>query len=128
MYVARRRGHSWPAAWEPPRRLATVKPFLRSALDGDIGPPRLGLGLVAHRVDAGDPRDGGCDTGLRGDEYTGAAGNPRPHGVEPDRDLDLCSRRDWTAVGPAARNRVRDLGSGVFVARRSRLAHGRLVL
>ena len=41
---------------------------------------------------------------------------------------DWCSRRDWTAIGRAARNRVRDLGSGVFVAWRSRLAHGRLVL
>jgi len=48
--------------------------------------------------------------------------------IEPDRDRDLCNRRDWTAFGRAARNRVRDLGRGVFVAWRSRLAHGRLAL
>jgi len=36
------------------------------------------LGLIAHRVDDGDPREGGCDAGLRGDEDTGVAGNPRP--------------------------------------------------
>jgi hypothetical protein len=40
--------------------------FLRSAFDGDVGPPRLALGLVAHRVDDGDPRNVGCDAGLRG--------------------------------------------------------------
>jgi hypothetical protein len=44
---------------------------MRRAPDGDIGPPRLALGLVAHRVDDGDPRDGGCDAGLRGAEDTG---------------------------------------------------------
>lgn len=63
-----------------------------------------------------------------GGEDTGAVGNHRPQGVEPYPDPDLCSRRIWTAIGRAARNRVRDLGSGVFVAWRSRLAHGRLVL
>ena len=34
------------------------------------------MGLVAHRVDDGNPRDGGCDAGVRGDEDPGAAGNP----------------------------------------------------
>ena len=61
-------------------------------------------------------------------EDTGAPGNPRPQSVEPDLDPDLCNRRDWTAVGRAARNRMRDLGSGVFVAWRSRVAQGRLAL
>ena len=35
------------------------------------------MGLVAHRLDDCDPRDGSCDTGLRGDAGTDAAGNPR---------------------------------------------------
>jgi Fatty acid hydroxylase superfamily len=47
---------------------------------------------------------------------------------QPDRDPDLCNRRGWTAIGRAARDRVRDLGSGLFVAWRPRLAHGRLAL
>jgi hypothetical protein len=48
--------------------------------------------------------------------------------VEPDRDSDLCNWIDWIDIGHAARNRVRDLGSGVFVAWRCRLAHRRLAL
>src|SRR6516165_6553304 len=43
-------------------------------------------------------------------------------------DPDLCDRGDWTAIGRAARNRMRDLGSRVFVAWRSRLTHRRLAL
>src|SRR6478735_11383219 len=86
------------------------------------------MGLVAHRPDDGDPCDGGCDAGPCGGGDTGAPGNPRPQSVEPDLDPDLCNRRDWTAVGRAARNRMRDLGSGVFVAWRSRVAQGRLAL
>jgi len=48
--------------------------------------------------------------------------------VEPDPDLDLCNGSDRTAIGRGARNRVRDLGSGVFVAWRSRFTHRRLAL
>ena len=48
--------------------------------------------------------------------------------MESDRDPDLCDRSDWTAIGRAARNRVRDLSSRVFVAWRSRLTHRRLAL
>ena len=48
--------------------------------------------------------------------------------MESDRDPDLCNRSDWIAIGRAARNRVQDLGSGVFVAWRSRLTHRRLAL
>ena len=43
---------------------------MRSTLDGDVGSPRLALGLVAHRVDDGYPRDGGCDAGRLGTEKT----------------------------------------------------------
>jgi hypothetical protein len=55
--------------------LPIVKIFLRSALNGDVGPLRLALGLVAHRVDHGDPRGGRCDDGFRGDEGTGPTGS-----------------------------------------------------
>ena len=48
--------------------------------------------------------------------------------MESDRDPDLCDRSDLTAIGRAARNRVRDLGSRVFVAWRSRLTDRRLAL
>ena len=45
-----------------------------------------------------------------------------------DPDDDLYSRSDWSAIGCGARNRVRDLGSGVFMAWRARLASRRLAL
>ena len=45
-----------------------------------------------------------------------------------DPDDDLYSRSDWSAIGCGARNRVRDLGSGIFMAWRSRLAPRRLAL
>src|SRR5262245_51194460 len=102
--------------------------ILRSAPDGDVGPSRLALGPVAHRVDHGDPCDGCRGTDIRGDADTEPTGKPRRRVVEPDRDPDLHNRSNRIAVGHAARNRVRDLGRGVFVAWRSRLAHGRLAL
>src|SRR5262249_32728557 len=42
--------------------------------------------------------------------------------------IQICVRSDWTAIGRAARNRMRDLGSRLFVAWRSRLTHRRLAL
>ena len=45
-----------------------------------------------------------------------------------DPDDDLYSRSDWSAIGCGARNRVRDLGSGVFMAWRARLASRRFAL
>src|SRR6516162_4971613 len=48
--------------------------------------------------------------------------------MEPDRDPDLCDRSDWIAIDRTARNRVWNLGSGVFVAWRSRRAPRRLAL
>ena len=42
--------------------------------------------------------------------------------------LICVNRCDGTAIGRAARNRVRDLGSGAFVAWRYRLSYGRLAL
>src|SRR5262245_39693038 len=51
--------------------LSSVKPkSLRSAPDGDVGPSRLALGPVAHRVDHGDPCDGCRGTDIRGDADT----------------------------------------------------------
>ena len=63
-----------------------------------------------------------CDDGYRGSEVTPQTGNPRICFVAPDPDHDLYGHSDWTAIGCCARNRVRDLGSGVFMAWRSRLA------
>src|SRR5262249_49809848 len=113
---------------EPLRYHMARSPFLRSALDGDVGLPELALGPVAHRVDYGAPRGGCCDDGYRGSEDTVPTGSSRIRFVEPDPDHDLYSRSDWTAIGCDARNRVRDLGSGVFMAWRSRLAPRRLAL
>src|SRR6516165_3142721 len=48
--------------------------------------------------------------------------------METDTDHDLYGHGDWTAVGCDPRDRVRDLGSGVFMAWRSRLAPRRLAL
>ena len=98
------------------------------SFDGDVGQPKLALGSVAHRVDYDDPCGSCSDNGVRGDEDTSPIGNAKPSSVDPDRDSDLCDRIDWTAIGHAARNRVRDLGSGVFVAWRCRAAHRRLDL
>jgi len=53
----------------------TIKP--RTLLDGVVRPHKLDLGLVAHRLDHGDPRGGCCDNGFRGGEDTGPTGNPR---------------------------------------------------
>ena len=101
---------------------------MRRALDGDVWQPKLALGSVAHRVDYDDPRRGCSDNGLRRDEDTSPIRNAKPSSVEPDRDSDLYNWIDWTDIGHAARNRVRDLGSGVFVAWRRRLANRRLAL
>ena len=75
-----------------------------------------------------DPRGSCSDNGFRGDEDTSPIGNAKPSPVDANPDSDLCNCIDWTAIGLAARNRVRDLGSGVFVARRRRLANRRLAL
>ena len=95
---------------------------------GDVGPTKLALGPVAHCLDSGVPRGVCCDDGYRGSEVTAQTGNPRICFVAPDPDHDLYGRSDWTAIGCGARNRVRDLGSGVFMAWRSRLAPRRLAL
>src|SRR5262245_46110646 len=42
--------------------------------------------------------------------------------------IQIFAASDWIAIGHAARNRVRGLGSSVFVARRCRLAHRHLAL
>ena len=101
---------------------------LRSALDGDVGYSKLGLEPIAYRVDNGDPRDSCCVNGFRGREGTSTTGKPRPKVVETGRDLHLYKRGDWTGIRRSARNRVWDVGSGVFVAWRSRLAHRRLAV
>src|SRR5262245_17877895 len=92
------------------------------------GESKLGLGPVAYRLDLSASLDGCCDDGSRGAEDTVAAGNPRPRFVEADRGPDLCDWSDWTAIGCAARHRVRDLGGGVLVAWRRPLVHGRFAL
>jgi hypothetical protein len=48
--------------------------------------------------------------------------------VETGRDPHLYKRGDWTGIRRSARNRVWDVGSGLFVAWRSRLAHRRLAV
>src|SRR5215472_5733797 len=101
---------------------------LRGALDGNVGPPKLALGPVAHRVDRCDSRNGCCDDGFRDGEDAGTIGSPRPYFVETDRNPDFYNRSNWTAVGHSARNRVWYLGGGVFVAWRSRLADRCLAL
>src|SRR5215469_1325281 len=62
---------------EPLRYHMARSPFLRSALDGDVGLPELALGPVAHRVDYGAPRGGCCDDGYRGSEDTVPTGSSR---------------------------------------------------
>ena len=87
--------------------------FEEGAFDGDdVGQPKLAWGSVAHRVDYDDPCGSSSDNGVRGDEDTSSIGKAKPSSVEPDRDSDLYNRIEWTAIGHAARNRVRDLGSG----------------
>src|SRR5262249_30573257 len=54
------------------------KPFLRNTLNGVVGPPKLALGPVAHRVDYGDPRDSCCCDGFRVGEDPRPTGNPLP--------------------------------------------------
>src|SRR5262249_21722149 len=53
---------------------------------------------------------------------------PLPKFVDPDPNPDFYNRSNWTAIGHAARNRVWHLGSGAFVAWRSRLADRCLAL
>ena len=87
---------------------------------------RWGLSLIVLTYD--DPRGSCSDNGFRGDEDTSPIGNAKPSPMDANPDPDLCNRIDWTAIGLAARNRVRDLGSSVFVGWRCRLAHRRLAL
>src|SRR5262245_63306152 len=101
--------------------MAGITWFLRRALGGDFGQPKLGLGSVAHRVDYDDPRGSNSEYGFRGGEDTNPIENAKASSMEPDRDTDLCSRSDWIAIGHDARNRVRDLGRRVFDVWRCRL-------
>jgi hypothetical protein len=87
---------------------------------------RRGLSLIA--LTNGAPRDRCRIDGFRGGEGTGTTGKPRPRIVASGGDLDFHKRNDGTATGRSPWNRMWDLGSGVFVAWRSRLAHRRPAL
>jgi hypothetical protein len=78
------------------------------------------MGSITHRVDYGDPRDRCCVDGFRGGEGTRPTRKPPTSVLESGRDPDLHKRGDWIGIRCSARNRMWDVGSGVFVAWRSR--------
>ena len=113
-------------AREPVLPRQSYHPYARTRRDEwrSVGANRLDLRSFANRADYRNSRDRSGSTGTGGFEDTSPDREPPPWSTVCDPDRDRSGRYGWTASGCAARNRGRDLGSGIYVAGCARLAFG----